>query len=28
MDNGLIDRTMNNYYISDPFFRRYIENYA
>ena len=28
MDNGLIDRTMNNYFISDPFFRRYIENYA
>jgi len=28
MDNGLIDKTMNNYFISDPFFRRYIENYA
>ena len=28
MDNGLIDRTMNKYFISDPFFRRYIENYA
>jgi hypothetical protein len=28
MDNGLIDRIANNYFISDPFFRRYIENYA
>ncbi|NDP23173.1 MAG: ATP-binding protein [Paludibacter sp.] len=28
LDNGIIDKTENSYFISDPFFRRYIQNYA
>jgi AAA+ ATPase superfamily predicted ATPase len=28
MENGLIDKTQNTYFISDPFFKRYIQNYA
>lgn len=28
MDSGLIDKTGNTYFISDPFFKRFIQNYA
>jgi AAA+ ATPase superfamily predicted ATPase len=28
MDNGIIDKTGNNYFIGDPFFKRFIQNYA
>ncbi len=28
MDIGMIDKTQNTYFISDPFFKRYIQNYA
>ncbi len=28
MDSGIIDKSHNRYFISDPFFKRYIENYA
>ena len=28
MDSGIIDRTLNTYFISDPFFNRFILNYA
>jgi len=28
MDSGIIDKTDNSYFISDPFFKRFIENYA
>jgi len=28
MDSGIIDKTDNSYFISDPFFKRFIQNYA
>lgn len=28
MDSGIIDKTDNSYFISDPFFRQFILNYA
>jgi len=28
MENGIIDKTQHSYFISDPFFKRYIQNYA
>lgn len=28
MESGIIDRTLNTYFISDPFFKRFILNYA
>lgn len=28
MDNGIIDKTDSSYFISDPFFKRFIQNYA
>lgn len=28
MDSGIIDKTGNTYFISDPFFKRFIQNYA
>ena len=28
MDSGIIDKTNNTYFISDPFFKRYLQNYA
>ncbi len=28
MDNGIIDKIENRYFISDPFFKRFIQNYA
>ena len=28
MDSGLVDKSGNNYFISDPFFQLYIQNYA
>ncbi len=28
MDSGIIDKNNNTYFISDPFFKRYLQNYA
>lgn len=28
MDSGIIDKTDNTYFISDPFFKRFLQNYA
>lgn len=28
MDSGIIDKTDNSYFISDPFFKRFLQNYA
>lgn len=28
MENGLVYKTQNTYFISDPFFKRYVQNYA
>jgi hypothetical protein len=28
MDSGIIDKTDNCYFISDPFFKRFLHNYA
>jgi len=28
MDSGIIDKTDSSYFISDPFFKRFILNYA
>lgn len=28
MDNGIIDKTDSSYFISDPFFKRFLQNYA
>jgi len=28
MDSGIIDKTDNCYFISDPFFKRFLQNYA
>jgi hypothetical protein len=28
MDSGIIDKTDSSYFISDPFFKRFLKNYA